>query len=93
MNYQIKEENQKFLLIEEEKEIGNLKFIKDVEGDFIIESIFIEEAYRGEGYAQIIFNEFIEKVKKEKRKVIPICTYAQAQFRKRKSIQYLLKNV
>ncbi len=91
MYYEIKEENQKFILNKEGKEIGYLKYSKDKENDFIIESIFVEEDYRGDGYAKIIFNEFIEKVRKEGYKITPICSYAQAQFQKRNEIQELLK--
>lgn len=92
MEYEIKEENQKMIVTKAQKVIAYLNYTKDAEGDFIIESIFVEEAYRGEGYAKIIFNEFIAKVKKEKRKIIPICSYAQAQFQKRKEIQELKKS-
>lgn len=91
MDYKIKEENEKFIITEEGKTVGYLKYTKDEEGDFIIESIFVEEQYRGEGYAKIIFNEFMEKVKKENHKVIPICSYAQAQFQKREEIKELKK--
>lgn len=92
MEYEIKEENQKFILIIDKKEVGYLKYTKELDNDLIIESIFVEEAYRGEGYAQIIFNEFMEKVRREDHKITPICSYAQAQFQKRKEIQDLLKN-
>lgn len=91
MEYKIKEENQKFILIKEGNEVGYLNYTKDLEGDLIIESIFIKEEYRGEGYAKIVFNEFIEKAKKEQYRIIPICSYAQAQFQKRKDIQEMLK--
>ena len=92
MNYKIKEENQKLVLIEDEKPVAYLKYKKDSENDFVIESIFVEEEHRGSGYAKIIFNEFIEKAKKEKCKITPECSYAQAQFQKRKEIQELLKS-
>lgn len=91
MNYEIKDENQKFILIENQKEIGYLQYSKDTENDFIIEAIFVQEEYRGDGYAKIIFNKFIEKVKQKERKIIPICSYACSQFQKRKEIQELLK--
>ena len=90
-NYEMKEENQKFILLKDAKEIGYLKYTKDDEEDFIIESIFVNEEYRGDGYAKIIFLEFIEKVRKEKHKVTPICSYAKAQFEKREEIQDILK--
>lgn len=92
MNYDIKDENQRFTLIKGEEEIGYLKYVKDIDGDFIIESIFIKEDYRGGGYAKIIFDRFIEKAQKEKSKIIPICSYAKVQFEKRKEIQDILKN-
>ena len=91
MDYEIKEDNQKLILIKDGQEIGYLKYTKDLDGDFRTESIFIKEEYRGGGHAKNIFNEFVEKAKKEKHKITPICSYAQAQFQKRKEIQELLK--
>ncbi|MFR8104535.1 MAG: N-acetyltransferase [Clostridia bacterium] len=39
----------------------------------------------------MIFDEFIKKVEKENKKIIPICSYAQKQFEKRPEIHFLLK--
>lgn len=93
MDYEIKEIEERFILVKDEKEIGYLKYTKDLDDDYIIESIYIEETYRGDGYAKMLFNEFIEEIKKRGRKITPICSYAQAQFQKRKDIQEMLKNL
>lgn len=92
MEYQIKEEKEKFILMEKEKEVGFLKFSQDKENDYVIESIYVHEEYRGSGCAKQIFNAFLEKAKKENKKIIPICSYAQKQFEKREEIKELLKN-
>lgn len=91
MEYQIKEKEERFILIEEEKEVGFLKFSQDKEKDYVIESIYVHEEYRGSGCAKQIFNAFLEKAKKENRKITPICSYAQKQFEKREEIKELLK--
>lgn len=92
MNYEIKEEEQKFTLICKGKEVAFIMYGKDEDGTLIISTIFVKEEYRGEGYAKIIFNEFIKKAEKENRKIIPICAYAKAQFQKRQEIQKFLKS-
>lgn len=95
MDYEIKEENRKLILRENNFDAAYLKYSEDEDEDedkdYIIESIFVDEKYRGKGLAKIIFDEFIKKVKKENRKVIPICSYAKAQFEKREALEEFLK--
>lgn len=91
MDYEIKEENRKLILRENDFDAAYLKYSEDEDKDYIIESIFVDEKYRGKGLAKIIFDEFIKKVKKENRKVIPICSYAKAQFEKREALEEFLK--
>lgn len=91
MDYEIKEENRKLILRENNFNAAYLKYSEDEDKDYIIESIFVDEKYRGKGLAKIIFDEFIKKVKKENRKVIPICSYAKAQFEKREALEEFLK--
>jgi|GEM_PF-4153618 len=91
MEYQIKEIENKYILVKVGNEIGYLKYSKDEYDNYIIESIFISEEYRGKSYAKIIFDEFINKVEKENKKVIPVCSYAQKQFEKREDIRHILK--
>lgn len=91
MDYEIKEENRKLILRENNFDAAYLKYSEDEDKDYIIESIFVDEKYRGKGLAKIIFDEFIKKVKKENRKVIPICSYAKAQFEKREALEEFFK--
>ncbi len=91
MNYEIKEENEKLILVENNIEIAFLKYSEDSDKDYEIQSVFVDEKYRGKGLAKIIFDEFIKKVRKENRKVIPICGYAKAQFEKIEELKMLLK--
>ena len=86
-----KEVEEKYILKENNKEVGYIKYSIGKEEEYIIESIYIEEEYRGSGYARKIFDEFIEKAKKEERKITPICSYARVQFERRKELEELLK--
>lgn len=91
MDYQIKNENQEFSLWNKEEKIGYLHYNQDQEQDYVVISIFVNETYRGNGYAKILLDEFIEKARKENKKITPICTYAQKQFEKRKEIGDVLE--
>lgn len=91
MNDKIIEENKKFALWNEQEKIGDLQYEIDEEQNYIVLSIFVNETYRGNGYAKIILDEFIQKVRKENKKIIPICSYAQKQFEKREEIRDVLK--
>ena len=91
MEYYMKEDKLKFILLQNNQKLAFLKYCYDKDQDYIIESIFVEEAQRGEGLAKIVFYEFLKKVKSENKKVIPVCPYAKLQFQKSPEIQYLLK--
>ena len=79
------------ILIKENKQIGFLKYAKDKENDYVIQSIVIDQNYRAQGYAKKLFNELINKVKQENKKITPICTYAQKQFERETAIKNMLK--
>lgn len=47
MDYEIKEENRKLILRENNFDAAYLKYSEDEDKDYIIESIFVDEKYRG----------------------------------------------
>ena len=91
MKFEIKKEKDLFLLIQENEEVGYLKYAEDKDKDYIIQSIVVNEKYRGKGCAKMLFDEFIKKVQSENRKIIPICSYAQKQFEKNCNLKHILK--
>lgn len=54
-----------------------------------IDHTFVDVNYRGQGIADRLFELVIEKMQREKRKVIPICSYAVKKFERHSHLQSL----
>ncbi|GAA5112156.1 GNAT family N-acetyltransferase [Orbus sasakiae] len=54
-----------------------------------IDHTYVNINYRGQGIADRLFELVIEKMQQEKRKIIPVCSYAVAKFERRAELQAL----
>ena len=93
MELKIKQKENILLLMQENEEVGYIKYAQDQDKDYIIQSIVVSEKYRGMGCAKKLFDEFIKKAQNENKKIIPICSYAQKQFEKNSNLENILKKI
>jgi uncharacterized protein len=56
----------------------------------IIEHTEVNDSLKGQGIGQQLLEKLVEFVRKEEIKVIPLCPFAKAQFRKREDLQDVL---
>lgn len=69
----------KIILLDEENEIGFIKF--EVENNVLkIISTVVHDAYQGKGYAKILMKECEKYIRSNNFKVEPICSYAKKYF-------------
>lgn len=68
-------------------EIGEIVYVPSGEELFIIEHTRVDEAYRGQGIAQELVRLVVEIAIMEGRKVIPLCPFAHAEFKKHEAYQ------
>lgn len=70
--------------------IGNLDFVKN--GDVLLAThTVVNPMMQGRGYADIMFNKFIEYVKENNFKVRPICSYIVKRMKEPEYQQFLAK--
>jgi hypothetical protein len=56
----------------------------------IIEHTEVEDSLKGQGVGVKLLETLVEFVRKEEIKIIPLCPFAKAQFRKREDLQEVL---
>lgn len=57
----------------------------------IIDHTDVHENHRGQGLGRILLDALIEKARKEKFKILPLCPYARSEFEKDPSIRDVMR--
>ena len=77
----IKEEEHRFALYNEDgQEIGEMTWSDAGETMMIIDHTFVDPQYRGQHLAEQLVREGVEKARREKKKIIPLCPFAKKEF-------------
>ncbi|MBP1045151.1 N-acetyltransferase [Enterococcus sp. BWM-S5] len=78
---EIKEENERFVLFNDNnEEIGEMTWSNAGEEMMIIDHTFVDPQYRGQGLAEKLVLNGVEKARKENKKIIPLCPFAKKEF-------------
>lgn len=80
----------KIELIQEDKVVGKIEFVKD-NNELTITHTIVNPLFRGQGIAKILMEKVIELSKEKGLKIIPVCSYAVSYFEKNKEYKELLK--
>jgi Predicted acetyltransferase len=87
---ELHEENSRFYFVDEGKEAGEVTFTSPFENVLSIDHTFVDPAYRGQKLARQLIQAVVDKAVREHKKIIPACSYAQAQFRRVKAYQEVM---
>ncbi|WP_010631157.1 GNAT family N-acetyltransferase [Sporolactobacillus vineae] len=79
--------NRFYFLDDDGKEAGEVTFTKPYENVLSIDHTFVDPAYRGQKLAGQLIQAVVDKAVREHKKIIPVCSYAQAKFRRVKAYQ------
>ena len=61
---------------------GEMTYRKVREGVIAIDHTGVPRAHRGQGHAEMLVNAGIADARREGTKIIPLCSYVEAQFRR-----------
>lgn len=89
----IEEKNRFIALDENDGKVGQLLFRFVGDSVLVIDSIVVDLAQRGRGIAASLLDAAVEKARREEKKVLPICSYAQAVFKKNKAYQAIAEKL
>lgn len=79
-----------FYLEEDEKRLAEMVYVMAGPQKMIIEHTEVDEKLKGQGVGAKLLENLVEFVRKEKIKVIPLCPFAKATFRKREDLRDVL---
>lgn len=85
--YRIEED--KILLLEEEKVLAEMDFPKAIPGVHVITRTFVDESLRGQGVANAMMALLLQKARKEGFLLDPICSYSVSYFEKHPETNFL----
>ena len=84
---EIREGHNKFYINDEQgKQIAEIVFVPTGENLAIIEHTDVDESLKGQGIGKQLVAKVVEKMRREKRKIIPLCPFAKHEFDKRGSM-------
>lgn len=78
-----REGHNKFYINDEQgKQIAEIVFVPTGENLAIIEHTDVDESLKGQGIGKQLVAKVVEKMRREKRKIIPLCPFAKHEFDK-----------
>lgn len=81
-------EDQKHLYYKNGDEIaGEITFKPIGSTKVIIDHTFVEKEYRGEGIAEELVLSVVERMRKEGKKIVPLCPFAKKEFERNADYQ------
>ena len=75
----------------EGKVIAEITFSVAGNHTYIIDHTSVADAYRGQGIAQALVKAVVEKARRDKIKIIPLCPFAKAEMARTPAYQDVLK--
>lgn len=64
-----------------DEQIGDISFVKQND-KIIIDHTGVNDKYAGQGVGAQLVNAVVEMARRDKKRIIPICSFARAQFMK-----------
>lgn len=70
----------RFVAYDNDKEAGEITFIKSGRYTLIIEHTGVSEEYEGMGIAKVLVKKVVDYAIENDKKIIPLCPYARKEF-------------
>ncbi|MDR0427484.1 MAG: N-acetyltransferase [Dysgonamonadaceae bacterium] len=71
-----------FLAIEDGIELGEMTYVWGGDDKIIIDHTGVRPEYEGQGVGQSLFHSAVNFAREEKIKIVPVCAFAIAMFRR-----------
>lgn len=84
-------EEKRVVTTENGEELGEMTFVKSNDEFYIIDHTGVSDAARGRGVGQEMVKTFVEYARENGKKILPLCPFAKAQFKKNPNYQDVLK--
>jgi predicted GNAT family acetyltransferase len=85
------EEPDRFVLLDDEgREAGEITWAL-AEDVMIVDHTFVDDKYRGKGYAVDLVRHVVDKARRDDEKVLPLCPFARKEFQEKPEYQDVLR--
>lgn len=74
---ELKDEATRIALIVDGVEAGEITWSPAGEGLWIIDHTFVDDNFRGKGYADTLVKAAVERARREEKKILPLCPFAK----------------
>ncbi|NQZ76209.1 MAG: N-acetyltransferase [Ekhidna sp.] len=75
----------RFVAIDGDMEAGEMTYSIANDGQLlIVDHTGVDESYKGKGVGKILFEHLVSSARAEERKVMPLCPFTRAMFKKNK---------
>jgi uncharacterized protein len=85
------EENRLAIVDDKNKAIAEVTYTNVGEDLYIIDNTHVDPAYRGKGLAKKLVQTLVDKARKNGKKVLPVCPFANMEFERRNEYQDVKK--
>lgn len=90
ITHQQAERNGRFVVLDEGKEAGFLKYEVMENGNLKATGTLVHEDYRPKKYGINLFDALIEYAKQSDKKIFPVCPFVVRMFQKNPELSFLL---
>ncbi|BBH23676.1 N-acetyltransferase [Paenibacillus baekrokdamisoli] len=73
-----------FVIEENGEMVAEITFVPQGEDTLVIDHTYVSEAMRGQKLAETLVKQVVDYARQTNKKIIPACSYAEAQFRRKK---------
>jgi len=80
MDVQVKKGKNRFYILYEGQEIGEMTYEPEGEECFAVNHTFTDEHYRGQGIGRKLLEAMVDFAREQHKKIIPVCPYVKFKF-------------
>jgi uncharacterized protein len=74
----------RFVVKDNGEAVAEITFVPQGESTLVIDHTYVDPSMRGQKLAEDLVERVVEHARQTNRKIIPACSYAHAQFRRKK---------
>jgi predicted GNAT family acetyltransferase len=82
-----KGENRYYLENDQGETVAEITYVPSGDSMVIIDHTFVDDSLRGQGIAPKLVATVVEEMKQSGKKIVPVCSFAKAEFKRNKEYQ------
>lgn len=82
MDVQVQKGENRFYIVYEGQEIGEMTYKPKDEDRLAVDHTFTDEQYRGQGLGEKLLEAMVDFAREQHKKIIPVCPYVKFKFAK-----------